>query len=177
MKYRLIKNSYFYFLVDELIRPINYLMAFIIGLAINFFQSGLVFHSLVPFAVPILVQVLSKSTLKYKNRNQDRLLQLPAYRKDPVFVADTEGNIIASIGKTRELFDQIKTNHLHTLFPESANGIIEYIRNYPQKHIIPFLCYSPALEANYMIYYQYLPEINELLVWLQNVNNEELPQR
>lgn len=176
MKYWLIKNSYLYFLVDELIRPINYLMAFVIGLAINFFQSGLMFHSLIPFIVPILVQVLSKSTIKYKNRNQNRLLQLPAYRKDPVFVADPGGQIIASIGKTKELFEQMKINHLLTLFPESASGILNYIGNCPEKHIVPFFCYSPSLEANYMIYYQYLPEIDELLVWLQNVSNEELPR-
>jgi hypothetical protein len=86
----------------ELINPVTYLVAFLIGATINAAQGNSILFSAVPYVVPLFVQGFAKASLKFKNKDMDILCQLPAERKDPAFVIDREGGIIASEGSTKE---------------------------------------------------------------------------
>src|SRR6056297_3775007 len=97
---------FFRLLGKEFISPLNYLMAFLIGITISFFQGLGVFYSAVPFIVPIIVQAISKASVKFGNRNLNLLVRLPMERKDPAFVMNEKGSVIASEGKTKEFLEK-----------------------------------------------------------------------
>jgi|GEM_PF-1333922 len=101
--------------IREMISPINYLLSFLVGATINVFQSGKPFNSLVPFLVPIFVQSFSKASVYLKNRTRDILLLLPQERQDPAFLTAEDGTIIASTGKTKELFLQHNIENIKDL--------------------------------------------------------------
>ncbi|MGL1890401.1 MAG: HD domain-containing protein [Spirochaetaceae bacterium] len=90
----------------ELIKPLNYLISFIVGLIINLITTGYIFSNLTPFLVPIFVQSFSKAAVMFKNRKKDILLLLPQENNDPAFVMDENGNIVAAAGKTEHLFKE-----------------------------------------------------------------------
>lgn len=67
---------YLKFLFKEFISPLNYFLAIFIGIVINYLLGKGVFSSWVPFFVPILVQSISKASVKYSNRNLSLLIKL-----------------------------------------------------------------------------------------------------
>lgn len=91
------------FILIEFTKPINYLIALLVGLIINTIVSGNPFSNLTSFLVPVFVQSISKATVHFKNRKKDILLLLPMENIDPAFVIDKSGNIVASTGRTEEL--------------------------------------------------------------------------
>jgi len=80
-----------------------YVIASVIGTIICFLTSN---YSVVPFIVPLFVQVLAKANVRFRKRHQDALLELPSQKEDPVFIMDTTGRVILSVGKTYDLFEQ-----------------------------------------------------------------------
>lgn len=91
--------------LKESINYVNYITAFLVGLTINLLQSGEPFYSVVPFFVPIVVQVFSKASVHYRNRGREMLLLLPGERDDPAFLINEAGDVITSTGKTKDLFN------------------------------------------------------------------------
>lgn len=101
------------FIFYELITPLNYILSFIVGAIINIIISKNPFANLTPFIVPVFVQSISKGTVHFKNRDRDTLLSLPRERDDPAFLINLKGDIIASIGKTEEIFKKFKIKNLN----------------------------------------------------------------
>ena len=97
----------------EFISPINYILAFLVGTIIGFSQNHSIFNSPIPFVVPLLVQVFSKSAVKFQHRKKERLMQLPDKRADPAFLMNSEGLILESTGNTYNLF---KENNINTIY-------------------------------------------------------------
>ena len=120
---------YFKFLFKELISPLNYFMAFLIGVVINFFQGIGIFSSLVPFIVPIIVQSISKASVKFGNRNLNLLVRLPMEKKDPAFVINTSGEVVAFEGKTKDLFSKYKIINFQDLFENQQVSDIKRVLN------------------------------------------------
>jgi serine phosphatase RsbU (regulator of sigma subunit) len=104
------------FLGKELINPITYLVAFLIGAIINVFQGNSIFFSAVPYVVPLFVQGFAKASLRFKAKDMELLCQLPAERTDPAFVMDRQGRIVASEGNTKHFFKKYKIRTLDELF-------------------------------------------------------------
>ncbi len=114
--------TYLRLLGKEFLSPLNYFMAFLIGVVINFFQGIGVFSSIVPYLVPIIVQSLSKASVKFSNRNLNVLVRLPMERKDPAFVMGPEGEIIGSEGVTKKILEQNNISSFQDFFGgESLN--------------------------------------------------------
>lgn len=103
-----------YFL-KEMISPVNYLLAFTVGASINFLVAGNPFSSTIPFLVPVFVQSFSKASIHLKNRINDILLLLPRERQDPAFLVSENGDVIASIGRTEELFAEKSIGNIKDL--------------------------------------------------------------
>ena len=104
------------YLCKEFITPVNYVAAFLVGAGINIFQGKGIFASAVPYFIPLVVQSLAKSSVKYKSRHTHTLLQLPGERKDPAFVMDNAGGIISSTGNTERYFQKHKIRAVSDLF-------------------------------------------------------------
>ena len=143
--------------LKELINPINYLMAIIVGLLINFLQTQNPFDSWVSFAVPVLVQSLSKSILKYSNRYKEILLLLPGEREQPAFVMDHDGVILVSSENTSTFFDQPNISTFSHLFPQEFNK--KTSSREPGIRILP----CPAARTNYRVQIKKNRDI--FLVW------------
>lgn len=121
-----VNNSldYLKFFLAEYLIFINYLNALIIGLAVNSIMGQDFPGKTAPYIIPFLVQAVSKSMLKFKNRHMERLLQLPREREDPVFIMKENGDIILSAGLTGEKF---KKNNISNISQIIGNEGFEYL--------------------------------------------------
>jgi hypothetical protein len=158
----------------ELINPITYLVAFLIGATINVFQSNSIFFSAVPYVVPLFVQGFAKASIKFKNRDMDILCQLPAERQDPAFVIDKDGRIVAAAGNTRTLFKKNKIKKIHDLFGNPDAKIIlkateEIIEDWQTE---PLELYSKITGK----WYQAKTKIgagDHILIWLDEISSRK----
>lgn len=158
---------YFRFLCQELISPVNYLMAGLIGITINHFQGLGMFGSLVPFVVPVLVQTVSKATVKYQNRELNLLAQLPGRRPYPAFVLDNQGKLAAHAGLTRELFKEKSIGSAEELFGDQLKALLASVRQQGQFYGTLEL---PGLQDCYDVQAEYID--NCFLVWLSPATAE-----
>lgn len=160
---------YLKFVARELISPLNYLMAFMIGMVLNHFQGEGLFASFAPFLVPILVQSISKASVKYKNRGQALLVRLPMEKKDPAFVIDRNGKIVASEGNTRKFFADHEISRLQDLF-EDNQELFDRIQSFScADDVYNEELYSSRAHKHYEVYIKADVMSNYLLVWLEEV--------
>lgn len=154
-------SIYLHYAVKEFISPINYLLAFTVGSIISLSQHNPLFSSIIPFLVPLFVQVLSKSSVKFKHRKKERLLQLPDKRIDPAFLMDKNGTILESTGNTYKLFKENNINIIYEFF------------GYPNDLSLDKLkiksCFSPVTNNWYSIKISQPDKFGNLLVWFNNV--------
>lgn len=157
------KNLAIYLLYTgkELLSPINYLLAFIVGSIISLSQDNPLFGSLVPFIVPLFVQAFSKSAVKFQHRKKERLMQLPDKRPDPAFVMDKDGLILESTGLTYDLFkdNDIKTIYKFFGHPDDCSLEILNVKS----------CFSPITEKWYSIKTSQPDNSGDILVWFTDV--------
>jgi hypothetical protein len=113
-------------------------MAFLIGVVIIFFQGIGIFSSLVPFIVPIIVQSISKASVKFGNRNLNLLIRLPIEKKDPAFDINKEGEIVVSEEKNKDLFEN--------------QQVIDIKEMRKKKKLIPLLCIGKEIRNKLMMY-------------------------
>ncbi len=163
---------YFKFLLKELISPLNYFMALLIGVVINFFQGIGIFSSLIPFIVPIIVQSISKASVKFGNRNLNLLVRLPMEKKDPAFVINTNGEIVVSEGETKELFSKNKINNFQDLFENQQIIDIKRMINESckTKNHVSEEWFSPRTEKWYSINMKADDLSDNVLVWLDDIS-------
>lgn len=164
--------TYFKFLLKELVSPLNYLIAFIIGVVINFFQGLGIFESFVPFIVPIIVQSISKASVKFSNRNINVLVRLPMERKDPAFVMNYENKIIAYDGNTKNMLKSANINQFNDFFNESRTDFIKQIivtTCESHKHE-SFEMYSEKLKKWFLVNMKEDATSPNILVWLDDIS-------
>ncbi len=160
---------YLKYVVRELINPLNYLMALAIGIIINYFQGVGLFVSAVPFIVPIIVQSLSKASVKYKNRGQALLVRLPMEKKDPAFVINRTGDIIASEGLTKDFFNNHRIDNISELFEDNPELMAEIKAFSCTSEIYNAELYATKADKYYEVYIKADTFSNYLLVWLEEV--------
>ncbi|MCG8637779.1 MAG: hypothetical protein MI863_28390 [Desulfobacterales bacterium] len=111
------------FVLAELGKLRIYISAAVIGFIICFFTDN---YSIIPFVVPLFVQVIARSNLKYRQRHLSALVELPAQTDAPVFIMDRQGQIILSIGRTLDLFQEYGITHIQDLVnPELLDQVLE----------------------------------------------------
>lgn len=165
---------YLKFLGKELINPITYLIAFLIGASINALQGNGIWFSAVPYVVPLFVQSFAKASIKFKNEDMDILCQLPAERQDPVFVIAKDGWIAATAGNTKILFEKNNIKKIHDLFGKPEAEIIinatEEIRE--EWETEPPELYSKITDR----WYQTKTKIGasgHILIWLDEISSRK----
>jgi serine phosphatase RsbU (regulator of sigma subunit) len=163
------------YLSRELINPINYLISLIIGATINAAQGHNIFFSAVPYIIPLFVQTLSKASIRYKHKDLEILCVLPGERKDPAFVMDWDGSIVASEGNTKEYFRKHKIEKIHHLFgkPEELT-ILEMVKkskNNPE--IEPLELYSEIAHKWYQIQIKMGADRRYILIWLDEISSRK----
>ena len=162
-------------ILKELLSFQNYVIAFVIGVVINYFQGIGVFNSVVPFIVPIVVQSISKASVKYGNRNLNLLVKLPRERTDPAFVMSGEGLILVCEGKTKELLTSQNVREFSDIFSNnSKEELDECIKRAEQKGDTIFEeIFSPRLGNWYQVYLKVDQPSGNILVWLQNITQRK----
>lgn len=165
---------YLKFLGQELINPITYLVAFLIGATINTLQGNGIWFSTVPYAVPLLVQSFAKASIKFKNKDMDILCQLPAERQDPVFVIDTAGRIAATAGNTKLLFEKNNIKKINDLFenPEAEAIIKATIEMRVEWEKEPLELYSKITGKWYQIKTK-IGADGHILIWLDEISSRK----
>ncbi len=100
-----------------------YINAAVIGFIICFFSDN---YSIIPFIVPLFVQIIARSNVKYRQRHLSSLVELPAQTEAPVFIMNQQGEILLSIGKTMDLFQEYTITHIQEFTnPELLDSILE----------------------------------------------------
>jgi len=157
-----------------LINPITYLMAFLIGAAINAFQGNGIFFSAVPYMVPLFVQSFAKASIKFKSKDQDILCQLPAERKDPAFVIDRAGHIIASEGNTKTFFKNNHIEKIHDLFdkPERDDILTAAEDIKADRETEPLELYSGIAGKWYQVQTK-IGAGDHILIWLDEISSRK----
>ncbi|MBW2488667.1 MAG: serine/threonine-protein phosphatase [Deltaproteobacteria bacterium] len=162
------------YLAKELINPITYLVAFLIGASINTLQGNGLWFSAVPYIVPLFVQSFAKASIKFKNKDMDILCQLPAERQDPVFVIDKMGRVVAVAGNTKKLFKRHHIKKLDDLFEKSeADTILKATDDMRAKWQVE------PMELNSKVtgrWYQVKTKIGEgghVLIWLDEISSRK----
>jgi hypothetical protein len=125
---KFINNSldYLKFFLAEYLILINYINALIIGFAVNSLMGQDLPGKTAPYLIPVLVQAISKSMLKFKNRHMERLLQLPSEREDPVFIMKENGDIILSAGLTNEKFRKNNISNISQIIGDEGFEYLSY---------------------------------------------------
>jgi serine phosphatase RsbU (regulator of sigma subunit) len=162
------------FFGKELIHPITYVIAFLIGATINALQGNGIFSSAVPYVVPLLVQGFAKASLKFKNKDIDILCQLPAEHKDPAFVMDRQGRIIASEGNTKSFLKKNNIAKIHDLFGDSdGKTILKAAEAFiADRETEPLELYSEIVAKWYQVQTK-IGAGDHILIWLDEISSRK----
>ncbi len=163
-------SVYARFLGKEFVNPVNYVISIGIGLLVLLLQGYSPFSSIVPYLVPVCVQALSKSYLKYSGRLRDMLLSLPERRSDPAFLMDPAGNIILSAGTTNEDFVRKDIRRLGDLLDKEGLARVMQCIEKPDLQCPPVECYSPPLDKWYQVKTSWSEDGQNLLVWCEDIS-------
>lgn len=118
--------DYLKYLSAEFLLYNNYLNAIVIGATVNLLAGNALPGNYAPYIIPVIVQSISKSALKYKNRHMERLLQLPSEREDPVFIMNEAGDILLSTGLTLNNFKKNKITNIKQIIGEEGYTYLSY---------------------------------------------------
>lgn len=134
-------KAYIKYVFQELFSFWVYVNAVFVGVVICFLSGN---YSVVPFVVPLFVQVLVKSNIKYRNRNIAALIELPAEINDPVFILNEAGDILLSTGKTQQLFESFQiTNISQFIGKDGLKKVLGMAQSFsPNRSIFPKEVYS-----------------------------------
>lgn len=109
--------TYFEYIRKECLNYRVYLTAALIGAFICFLTDH---YSVIPFLVPLGVQIIVRSNVKFRHRYKDALLELPSQTEDPAFIMDMEGKIVLSTGKTRAMFRKYGIRNIKAFINEAS---------------------------------------------------------
>lgn len=151
-----------------------YLNAVIIGLIIGFFSGA---YTVVPFIVPCIVQIVARSSIKYKQRHKEALIELPGQKEDPVFIMGLNGQIILSIGRTKETFDTYGITNIREFIKDEGltqiKKLVEYYQ--PNKKQATKESFSGITDKWYEIKakpanIEHFGVSEAILVWMQDIS-------
>ncbi len=167
-------QPFYRFFIQEMANPQILFNAALIGGSINWFGTGNIFATPMGFVIPFLVQVFSRSSVKYKNRFQALLAMLPLERKDPAFVMDHRGEIVLAMGKTQKYFASLGVSNLAQYLSETAvKTMVEHFYS-KKKQIQVFEFYAEQSHLWYAVKVKrllYAGGEDSILVWMDNISS------
>ncbi|MEX2444202.1 MAG: hypothetical protein WD492_11380 [Alkalispirochaeta sp.] len=164
-------RSFWWYLWVEFASPINYVIAGLVGLIIQVGQGNAPWASLLPYLTPVVVQSFSKATVKYRDRYNRLLLQLPAERHDPALVVDRQGVIMAAAGRSKGIVERTGARRLHDLLLAPACPDIDRVLAGASAE--SFTCFSDTLAGWFEVSAVPVHEGAWWLVWMQDVTTRE----
>ncbi len=152
-----------------------YVNTVIIGFTICFFSSH---YSIIPFIVPLIVQIIARSSIKYRHRHVSALVELPAQTDDPAFIMDMKGDILLSTGYTLNLFQKYSIDNVNDFIDkEIMDDIFEILTESDLlgSNINSVEGYSKVTKKWYEIKAKkagitYGDKTQKLLVWFQDIS-------
>lgn len=159
-------------ILREARRPGGVILALVVGTTLTLTRRFETLAVVLPFIVPYLVGLLTRTTVRYASRRRDLLLDLPAYRKAPAFIMDCEGHVVAAAGETEELFNRHGVTHLDNLL-EGPNGTTAGSVILGDRAVRPdYPLYSPVTRRWYRVQLRGDRRESDWLVWLDDVSEQ-----
>lgn len=150
--------------------------------ALTAIMGGMIFllsdaFSLYQFIVPFIVLIVVGSFERYRTRDLNTLIELPAQRDDPSFIMDHTGRIALAAGKTKSLFDSLGVVRIQDFIgQEGFEAILMNIDPTCTEPItVPVEIYSSRTRKWYeakakpMMLYCSRP-LGKYLVWFQDIS-------
>lgn len=148
-------------------------MAISVGTVLTFTKRFESLSIVLPFLVPFLVGLFTRVTARLGSRHRDTLVKLPALRRDPAFIIDGDGAIVAAAGNTQRLFETLGVSHIDQfLSPSDGRRAIEEVRsrcsdNRERDTARPV--FSPIAGVWYQLQINRESD-NDILIWLTDVS-------
>jgi len=162
-------------LIAELKNPVIYISSLLMWLLISFLTAQFSVYS---FIVPFFVQMITRCVITLKNEKMNFLLQLPAEKDDPVFIANKKMEIVLSTGKTERLFKEKRIKKLSDLI--DTEGIQNMLKkeNCDTNEYDMTDVYSKVMNKYYRIKMKHTlnstgKEADYCLVWFQDITMEK----
>ena len=143
-------SAYLRCLLRELASPVVYALSLAVGLLINLMQAGRPLASWVPFAVPVLVQVFTRSVMRYRARNTETLLSISAERDEPSFLCDDAGKFLVTTGRPADHLRRRGVESLSDLFGGGRQAEPEILAFAEERGEVLEL-FSPVLDRWYAV--------------------------
>lgn len=155
--------------LEELRRPGGFVVAVAVGLILTWSKRFTTVAPYLPFLVPFVVSLLTRTAARMAARQRDLLLRLPEFRRDPAFIMDRDGVLRASIGETRRLFEAHQVTHIDAFLTgtRGRSATESLLSDGHQNENLPL--YSPVTERWYRAQVQSAPGTDDVLVWLDDV--------
>ena len=170
-------------ILEELRRPVGFVVALGVGVVLTLSKRFEALAAVLPFAVPFLVGLFTRVAARFATRHQDRLLKLPALRRDPAFIIDHEGSILAATGTTQRLFEELRVTHVDQFLslPDGGSALSEILnrgagdRGQASGDAAPL--YAPTQGIWYRLQVN-RDATDDILIWLTDVTVQvQLEQR
>jgi HD-GYP domain-containing protein (c-di-GMP phosphodiesterase class II) len=165
-------RSFMSIVLREAGRPGGVILAIVVGTTLTFTRRFESLALVLPFVVPYLVGLITRTTVRMANRRGDLLLDLPAYRKSPAFIMDCEGNIVAAAGETEDLFNRHGITRLDDLLqgPNDTTAGSIFLGDRAERPDYPL--YSPVTRRWYRVQLRGDRRESDWLVWLDDVSEQ-----
>ncbi len=136
------------FMGREFRSPIIYLTGIAVGALVVILMGN---FSLIPFIVPIVIQAVSRGSIKYSKRLESQLAMVPAMRPDPTFIMDQTGHITLSAGVTRKLFQTHDISTVSDFIEKKGAERLKTATKTCQDREVVFVAHSPVVNKHYEI--------------------------
>ncbi len=169
--------AYLGYAYNEALNFSVYLNAGIVGTIICFFTSH---YSIVPFIVPLFVQIIARSNVKYRHRHINALVELPAQIEDPAFIMNKQGDIILSTGKTQQVFENHEvTNIGEFVGSKGLKAIIDLAADFDSENsLLQEEVHSDVTQKWYEVKakpakIKYGEKTKKILVWFRDISRRK----
>ena len=161
--------------IAELKNPVIYISSLLVGVLISFLTGQFSVYS---FIVPFFVQMITRCVITLKNEKMSFLLQLPAEKDDPVFIANNKMEIVLSTGKTERLFKKKKIKTLSDLIDTKVIQKMLKRKDCDKNEYDMTDVYSKAMDKYYRIKMKHINHStgkgsDYCLVWFQDITMEK----
>ena len=169
-------NTVVRILLREARRPAGFFLALVVGGILTFTRRFESVAAILPFLVPYLVSLLTRTTARVASRRRDLLLDLPAYRRSPAFIMDCQGRIVAAAGETEALFRTHGITHLNQLLEghdgRSAGEILLGTADDTPTGFRDYPFFSGITKRWYRVQLRGDRRASDWLVWLDDVTEQ-----
>lgn len=159
-------------LLRELRRPGGFVVALVVGGTLTVTRRFESLAAFLPFVVPFLVSLVTRISARVASRRRELLLDLPGYRRDPAFVMDCAGRIVAAVGETQTLLERNDIEDIDHFLdgPDTRHASSVLLEGGGTQPDYPL--FSPVTQKWYRVQLHGESGRGDILIWLDDVTEQ-----